>query len=130
MRSLSANDILYIHSRLIGQFGGSYGLRDRGALESSVAQPLQSFGGAELYSGTRSKAAALAFFLASNHPFVDGNKRVAHAALVVTLRLNGYILRASLDEQEIVMLRLASGELTREAFDEWVHAHAFPAVRE
>ena len=89
-----------------------------------MSQPLQSFGGSELYPDVRDKAAALAFFLASNHPFVDGNKRVAHAALAVMLRLNGYRLVATVDEQEEVMLRLASGELTREALTEWVRARA------
>lgn len=120
MRVLSVDDVIYIHARLIAQSGGSQGLRDRGALESSVAQPLQSFGGNELYPDVIDKAAALGFFLASNHPFVDGNKRAAHAALVVTLRLNGYRLLAPVDEQEQIMLRLASGELSRPEFAEWV----------
>ncbi len=98
-------------------------MRNRGALESSVAQPLQSFHGSELYPDLPAKAAALAFFLAANHPFLDGNKRVAHAALAVTLRMNGYLLVASIDEHEEVMLRLASGQLTRELFEEWVRSH-------
>ena len=127
MRALSVSDIIYIHSRIIAQSGGSYGLRDRGALESSVSQPLQSFGGNDLYAEIVDKAAAFAFFLASNHPFVDGNKRVAHAALAVTLRLNGYVLAAPIDEQERIMLRLASGELTRAEFSEWVNAHVAAA---
>jgi death-on-curing protein len=70
-----------------------------------------------------SKAAALSFFLATNHPFVDGNKRVAHAALEVTLVLNGYELKATVDEQERVMLRLASGDLSRAEFSDWVERH-------
>lgn len=74
----------------------------------------------DLYPHLVAKAAALGFFLASNHPFVDGNKRVAHAALVVTLRMNGYYLVAAIDEQEEIMLQLASGKLTREPFEEWV----------
>ena len=97
-------------------------MRDRGALDSSVSRPLQSFDGSELYPDILDKAAALAFFLVSNHPFVDGNKRVAHAALAVTLRLNGYRLLAPVEEQEHIMLRLASGELTRADFAEWVKA--------
>jgi death-on-curing protein len=127
LRALSADDVIYIHARLIAQSGGSYGLRDRGALEASVAQPLQSFGGNDLYPEVIDKAAALGFFLSSNHPFVDGNKRVAHAALAVTLRLNGYRLVASVDEQEQIMLRLASGELSRSEFAEWVRLHTTTA---
>jgi death-on-curing protein len=127
LRALSADDVIYIHARLIAQSGGSHGLRDRGAVESSVAQPLQSFGGNELYPEVIDKAAALGFFLASNHPFVDGNKRVAHAALVVTLRLNGYHLRAPVDEQEQLMLRLASGAMSGAEFGEWVSRHTIAA---
>jgi len=59
----------------------------------------------------------------SNHPFVDGNKRVAHAALAVTLRLNGYLLAAGIDEQEKIMLAVASGRLTRAEFAEWIQLH-------
>ncbi len=92
-----------------------------------MSQPLQSFGGNDLYAEIVDKAAALAFFLASNHPFVDGNKRVAHAALAVTLRLNGYVLVAPIDEQERITLSLASGELTRAQFSEWVNAHVAAA---
>jgi death-on-curing protein len=127
LRTLSADDVVYIHARVISQSGGSDGLRDRGSLESSVSQPFQSFGGNELYPTLLDKAAALAFFLASNHPFVDGNKRVAHAALAVMLRLNGYRVYASVNEQEQIMLRLASGKLTRVEFSEWVNAHVLAA---
>ena len=113
-----------LHHRIILQSGGGVGLRDRGALEAAVWQPLQTFGGEDLYKGVIAKAAALAFFLASNHPFVDGNKRIAHAALEVTLILNGYELEAPVEAQESVMLRLASGEFTREQFTLWVSAHS------
>jgi len=67
MRLLSVTEVTEIHQRLIEQSGGANGLRDAGALASSVAQPAQSFSGQELYSGIIHKAAALAFFLASNH---------------------------------------------------------------
>lgn len=85
---------------------------------------MQSFGSIDLYPDLPAKAAALGFFLVSNHPFVDGNKRVGHAALAVTLRLNGYRLDAPVEEQEKIMLRVASGELTRAEFEDWVQVHA------
>lgn len=113
MRLLSVQDVLYIHSRIIATSGGSYGLRDGGALESSVA-PMQSFDGTELYSGGESCGPGVLPRL--KPPFVDGNKRVAHAALVVMLRLNGYSLVAPVDFQEKIMLALASGKLTRSEF--------------
>ncbi|MCU1348926.1 MAG: hypothetical protein JWO56_1956 [Acidobacteria bacterium] len=123
MRTLSISEVVEIHRRVVVQSGGSLGIRDHAALESSVSQPLQSFGDEELYAGVVRKAAALGFFLASNHPFVDGNKRVAHASVEVTLRLNGHRLESSIDEQEAVMLALASGTLDREQFVAWVEQH-------
>lgn len=124
MRLLAVAEVREIHRRLIVQSGGAGGLRDEGGLASSVAQPAQSFSGQELYVGVLQKAAALGFFLAANHPFVDGNKRVAHAAMVVTLRLNGFEIVASVEEQESVMLSLAAGQVTREQFTSWVEQHA------
>jgi death-on-curing protein len=82
-----------------------------------------TFGGQDLYPSLAEKAAALAFSLAKNHPFVDGNKRVAHAAMEAFLRLNKSKLTAILHEQETVMLRLAAGDLSREEFTSWVQSH-------
>lgn len=76
MRYLSLQEVVSLHSLVIAQSGGSSGLRDRGALESAVAQPEASFGGEDLYPDLPSKAAALGHSLIQNHPFVDGNKRV------------------------------------------------------
>ena len=80
------------------------GLRDLGLLESSIAQPHQSFGGVDLYPGLNAKAAALGFSLIQNHPFVDGNKRIGHAAMETTLVLNGVELTATIDAAEAVVL--------------------------
>jgi death-on-curing protein len=124
VRLLSVAEVTEIHRRVIAQSGGAAGIRDAAALASSVAQPIQSFSGRELYVGIVHKAAALAFFLASNHPFVDGNKRVAHASMAITLRLNRYAIRASVEDQEQIMLSLAAGQLTREQFTSWVEQHA------
>jgi len=76
-----------------------------------------------LYATIPTKAAALGFFLARNHAFVDGNKRVAHAALEITLVMNGFELAADVDEQEQVMLALAAGRLSREELTTWVEQH-------
>jgi death-on-curing protein len=82
-----------------------------------------AFGGQDLYPSLGEKAAALAFSLVCNHPFVDGNKRVGHAALETFVVLNGWELAAGVDEQEQVILRLASGTLTRDQFTAWVQSH-------
>lgn len=126
MRHLSLAEIIELHAVIVQQSGGSPELRDREGLESSVAQPHQTFGGEDLYPSVLQKAAALCYFLVMNHPFVDGNKRVGHAALEVTLVLNGFELAAAVDEQARLFLNLASGELSREQFTEWVTTHVRP----
>jgi death-on-curing protein len=103
--------------------GGATGLRDLGALESAIAQPYMAFGGQDLYPTLVEKASALAFSLVNNHPFLDGNKRVGHAALETLLVLNGYELSASVEEQESMMLGVAAGTAGREQFVEWVRVH-------
>jgi death-on-curing protein len=92
-------------------------------LESSVLQPLQVFGGEELYPSLIEKAAALGYFLIQNHPFVDGNKRIGHAAMETLLILNGFEVAASVDEQEATILAVASGVSSREAFTAWLVEH-------
>lgn len=82
-----------------------------------------SFGGTDLYPTLATKAAALCFSLVMNHPFVDGNKRIGHAAMETFLMLNGFELTADVDESESVILQLAAGQLEREPFTQWVVAH-------
>ncbi len=101
--------MLELHRRLIQRSCGMGGLRDLGLLEASLAQPHQSFGGADLYPGLSAKAAALGFSLIQNHPFVDGNKRIGHAAMETTLVLNGVELTAGVDAAEAAVLAVASG---------------------
>lgn len=129
MRFLSLPEILRIHRRVIESSGGARGIRDLGALESAVAQPRVAFGGEDLYPTPAEKAAALCFSIVGNHAFVDGNKRVGHAAMSVFLYLNGYEIEASADEQESVILALAAGQLDRASFAAWVGRHVI-AVRE
>ena len=123
MRYLSVSEILDLYAQLMRQSGGSVGLRDAGSLESAAAQPRQTFGGKELYPTLAEKAGALGHSLVQNHAFVDGNKRIAHAAMEVFLRVNGHELSASVDEQERVMLDAASGKIERTEFINWVVAH-------
>jgi death on curing protein len=120
LRYLSTKEVLEIHRRLIAQSGGMPGLRDENALESAVAQPLMTFDGEDLYPTLLDKASALGFSLISNHPFVDGNKRIGHAAMETFLFLNGFEIEASVDEQEEVILRVAAGILDRNGFTEWL----------
>jgi death-on-curing protein len=98
-------------------------LRDLGALESAVAQPRMTFGGQELYPTLVDKAAALAYSLVLSHPFVDGNKRIGHAAMEVFLLLNGFEIVAAISDQEALFLGLAGGSIDRGQFIEWMNSH-------
>ena len=80
-RRITKEDALAIHEVSLARFGGLPGIRDEGLLESSLAQPFQTFGGEELYPTLAEKAARLAYGIAKNHPFLDGNKRAATACM-------------------------------------------------
>jgi death-on-curing protein len=123
MRWLQLAELLELHRRLIEQSGGMQGLRDLGLLEASLALPRQSFAGTDLYPGVVAKAAALGFSLIQNHPFVDGNKRIGHAAMEITLVLNGMELTASIEAAEAAVLAVARGTMNRADFTRWVEAH-------
>jgi len=123
MRYLTISEVLEIHDRLIRQSGGASGLRDLGALESSVAQPRMTFDGEDLYPTISEKASALGFSLIQNHPFVDGNKRTGHAAAEIFLVMNGYQINAHVDEQENVILLVVAGEIGRASFSDWLRNH-------
>ncbi len=129
IRYLSLAETLELHRSVLERWGGASGIRDLGALESALAQPRQSFGGQDLYPGLTSKAAALCFSLVLNHPFVDGNKRIGHAAMETLLIMNGSELRAPVDDQERIMLDLAAGNLSREDFVEWVTQHTISITK-
>lgn len=122
MRYLSIEEVLELHRLLRLQTGGAAGIRDFGLLESALAQPMMSFSNQDLYPSLEQKAAALCFSLVCNHPFVDGNKRVAHAAMEVFLYLNGSQLIADTDDAEQTILDLATGKMPREQLLAWVEA--------
>jgi len=127
MRYLALGEVVALHRAILESSGGEQGIRDLGALESALAQPRASFGGTDLHASLHAKAAALGFSLALNHPFIDANKRVAHAAMETFLILNGSELVTTVDDQERLMLDLAAGTVTREQLTEWIEKHLQPA---
>jgi death-on-curing protein len=106
---VSVGDAITIHRRMVDEFGGDSGLRDRGLLESALAMPKAMFDGDYLHVDLPSMAAAYHYHLCANHPFVDGNKRVAVAVAEIFLRANGLQLEASDDEVVELTLGVASG---------------------
>jgi death-on-curing protein len=120
IRYLTLMEVLQLHRRILEQSGGASGIRDLGLLESALAQPRMTFGGEDLYPTLLEKAATLGFSIILNHPFIDGNKRTGHAATETFLVLNGMAINASVDEQERMVLAIASGNLEREVFVKWL----------
>jgi death-on-curing protein len=104
---LDVNDVQRMHVRAIEVFGGSHGIRDHGLLESAVMAPRATYGGTVLHPTLATMAAALGYGLAKNHPFVDGNKRVAAMATLAMLRLNGFRLRIPQKQGAEVFIRVA-----------------------
>lgn len=85
-----------------------------------------TFGGVDLYPTLVDKVAATGFSLIKNHPFVDGNKRAGHGVMEMMLRINGFEIEATVDQQEKIILAVAAGEMDREPFTAWLRAHVVP----
>jgi death-on-curing protein len=116
---VSVDQLIELHALQIARFGGSRGLRDRGALEAAAARPAATFGGEDLYADLAAKAGALMHSIVMNHPFVDGNKRVGAAAAELFLLINGSQLITSDLDFEHVTLATARGELDAERLAIW-----------
>lgn len=116
---LSVDQILGLLHDLVEKFGGLSAVRDRGSLESAASRPAMTFGGEDLYPDVANKAAALMHSLVLNHPFVDGNKRIAVAAAELFVEINGCLLAASDAELEALTLDAAQGKVEVEALAIW-----------
>ena len=112
---LTKADVLKLHNRQIERFGGTSGVRDEGLLESALAQPQATFDGQFLHSTIYQQAAAYLYHLAKNHPFVDGNKRTAFAAMDTFLRLNGYRLTLMNEDSYTLVLQAVTDQIDQSA---------------
>jgi death-on-curing protein len=124
VKYLTAEQVLYIHSRLVAEVGGSHGIRDLGLLESAVARPQAAFEGKDLYPDVFRKAAALMESLIGNHPFVDGNKRTGISAAVLFLRVNGYRLTVSNSDLEAQTMRVVTEDMPVEELADWLQSNS------
>jgi death-on-curing protein len=118
---LTTDIVKAIHSQQIAQHGGADGVREEGLLESALARPRQKHAYGE--PDIPEMAAAYAFGIARNHPFIDGNKRTALMAAYVFLRLNGLVLDASEVEAVVTFRDLAAGELDESQLARWLKAN-------
>lgn len=108
-RFLTLSEVLTILRDQIARYGGDFGVRDIGLVSSAIAVPQATFGGKHLHTDLYEMAAAYAFHLCQNHPFVDGNKRVALASALVFLYLNGISIADPDDKLYPLMMSVASG---------------------
>lgn len=123
MMFLTVDEIIALQEKVIDKTGGSYGLRDRGLLESAVYSANSAFGDVEVYPSLEEKAARLAFAITGNHAFVDGNKRIGMLVMLLTLRLNGRTVVHTQAELIALGLGVADGSLGYAEILAWIAAH-------
>ena len=119
---LSLAEVIAIHTDQIKRYGGQDGVRDLGLLESALAQPEASFAGEWLHKSLYDMASAYAYHLCQNHPFLDGNKRVALACALVFLELNGLSIRDPKGLLKDAMLNIASSKTDKTKFTQLLRA--------
>ena len=124
-RWIEPRALLLLHSTSLAEHGGLEGVRDEGLLESALSRPRNKFS-YDSESDIFDLAAAYGFGLAKNHPFNDGNKRVAFLSVGLFLVINGYRLVADPMDAIQTMLDLAAGQLTEDSLADWVRKHAVP----
>jgi death-on-curing protein len=123
MITLTVEEVVLLHEKLIAATGGSPGIRDFGLLESAVLGCCQSFGGQEIYPTVTEKAAGLAYSVCNNHAFADGNNRVAVSAMLVFLHMNDTNLTCTQKELVALGLNMANGKMGYEDVLSWISAH-------
>jgi death-on-curing protein len=121
---LTAEQVLFVHYRLLSETGGEHGVRDIGLLESAIARPRATFDRQELYTDIFEKAAALMESLTNDHPFVDGNKRTGIACTVLFLKQNGISFSAKNPELEKFTLRVACSKISLSEIAKWLKNHS------
>jgi len=117
---IDSDEVIRIQNLLIDEFGGSKGVRDFNLLDSAINRPFQTFDKIELYSTPIDKSAAIFQSLIINHPFIDGNKRIAYVLMRLILLQYNLDLRASQDEKYAFVLKAASGEMDIDSIKDWI----------
>ena len=112
--------VINIHEVLIEKFGGIHGIRDKKALESAISRPFMTFDQQDLYPSPIEKAAALLESVISNHPFIDGNKRIGYVLMRYFLMENNLDVKATQTEKYEFVIRIAQGQLSFEQIHTWL----------
>ena len=117
---MDIDQVLTIHKKLIQEFGGIQGLRDKEMLESALSRPFQTFDGRELYPSIEEKAAAILESLLLNHPFIDGNKRIGYTLFRLLILSENKDIISSMDERYELVVSIASGKIKFDKILEWI----------
>lgn len=120
---ITVEDVIRLHSKVIQATGGLDGIRDRSVLESAVYAPLQTFGSQELFPSEIEKIARLGYGLASNHAFIDGNKRIGALITQLLLQWNGYHIELEVGELADMFISVADNVATETDLLQWIRQH-------
>ncbi len=118
--------VLFFQEELIQTYGGTSGVRDESLLESALEQPKVTFTGKYLHDTLPKMAAVYGYHLCNNHPFIDGNKRIAFVAMNIFLQRNGFEIVATEKEAYKMMMELSSGKLLKEGLINWLESNISP----
>lgn len=121
---ITLDEVLAIHDDMVERYGGSFGIRDLGLIQSAIARPQATFGGQDLYPTMIDKASALFHSLIFNHAFTDGNKRTSLTSTARFLHLNGYELKADKEELINFPLKIENKHLDISEIAKWLKEHA------
>lgn len=121
---ITLDEVIAIHDSMIELYGGSFGIRDFGLIQSAISRPFASFGGEDLYPSIFDKAAALFHSLMFNHAFVDGNKRTTISVTARFLAINGFSLEASDRKFVDFPLQVENEHLDLETIGHWLKKHS------
>jgi death on curing protein len=120
---ISISEIILIQDILIEKFGGTRGIRDRELMESAISRPSQTFDHQDLYLTEIEKAAALVESIVTNHPFIDGNKRIGYVLMRLHLLDCGLDIVAGQDDKYAFVIKIASGKSDFDEICDWINNH-------
>ncbi|MGI6585787.1 MAG: type II toxin-antitoxin system death-on-curing family toxin [Lutisporaceae bacterium] len=123
MKMLEMKDIILFHKKLIEKTGGSDGIRDYSLIDSALNRAFASFDGKDLYESIEEKISVIATSMVKNHGFVDGNKRIGIAVMLLLLQLNEIVVQYIQTELIELGLNIASGNYSEQDVTEWIEEH-------
>ncbi|GLC30190.1 type II toxin-antitoxin system death-on-curing family toxin [Clostridium omnivorum] len=123
MELLDIENIILFHKKIVSKTGGSEGIRDLGLIESALNRALMTFDGKELYESPEMKIYVIAYGLISNHGFVDGNKRIGIAVMILLLKMNAIMITYIQQELIVLGLAVAEGKFKEKDILEWIERH-------